>query len=88
MQVLHAQQAGAAGVVIVECDVRNPLRLPHVRGCAGPVEDAPGAPLLEVPVPVFLLAAAAVCVCARARVRVRVYVNQSVHTHTQTCIYI
>ena len=37
VQVLHAQQAGAAGVVIVECDVRNPLRLPHVRGCAGPV---------------------------------------------------
>ena len=53
MQVLHAQQAGAAGVVIVECDVRNPLRLPHV--CAGPVEDAPGAPMLEVPVPVCVL---------------------------------
>ena len=66
MQVLHAQQAGAAGVVIVECDVRNPLRLPHV--CAGPVEDAPGAPLLEVPVPVclpplFVCVGKSVCLC-------------------------
>ena len=74
-------------MVIVECDVRNPLRLPHV--CAGPVEDAPGAPLLEVPVPVCLLAAAVcvcvcVCVCACACVCLSVSqsVNPCIHTHT------
>ena len=48
VKVYNAQKAGAVGVIIVEADVRCPLRLPHIRnGLLHP--DSPAtSPLLKV----------------------------------------
>jgi hypothetical protein len=48
--------AGAVGVVIVECDTRCPLRLPHIRN--GPLYPGASEPSLEVKIPVCLVVAA------------------------------